>query len=146
VGKKPIICVWDTETLQTKSILKDGHTHGVCCLGFSADEKVPWSMWYHPCWAHSQLLVSVGMDESRMLVVWDWAKGQMLSTAKGHNDLVRRTWEWCVCHHIVQVFDAQFSPYDQTILASCGVKHIKFWTLSGNMLVAKRGVFGQAGL
>jgi WD40 repeat protein len=40
VGKKPVVCVWDSETLQTKSILKDGHTHGICCLAFSADEKV----------------------------------------------------------------------------------------------------------
>ncbi len=34
-GKKPIICVWDSETLQTKSILKDGHTHGVASLAFA---------------------------------------------------------------------------------------------------------------
>ena len=27
------------------------------------------------------------------------------------------------------------------MIVSCGVKHIKFWTLSGNTLSAKKGLF-----
>ena len=94
-----------------------------------------------------QLLVSVGIDDSHTIVVWDWASGTMLSSAKGHNDLV------CAClthvaanHTVCQVFDVQFSTTDPNAFSSCGVKHIKFWSLSGNMLIAKRGVFGQAGV
>lgn len=40
VGKEPYICVWDTFSVQTISILKDGHSHGVACLAFSADGQV----------------------------------------------------------------------------------------------------------
>ncbi|KAJ8250800.1 hypothetical protein COCON_G00227220 [Conger conger] len=37
VGKDPYICVWDTYSVQTVSILKDAHTHGVACLAFDSD-------------------------------------------------------------------------------------------------------------
>lgn len=36
VGKEPYICVWDTKTCQTVSILKDGHQRGIACLTFNA--------------------------------------------------------------------------------------------------------------
>lgn len=39
----------------------------------------------------------------------------------------------------------QFTPFDDFSLASCGVKHMKFWSLSGNTLTGKRGIFGKAG-
>ena len=48
-------------------------------------------------------------------------------------------------HPSPQIFDVQWSAADPASFATCGVKHIKFWTLSGNMLVARRGVFGAAG-
>lgn len=40
VGKDPYICVWDSYTLTTVSILRDVHTHGVACLAFDADGQV----------------------------------------------------------------------------------------------------------
>ena len=40
VGKEPYVCVWDTFSVQTVSLLKDGHSHGVACLAFSADGQV----------------------------------------------------------------------------------------------------------
>lgn len=43
VGKDPYICVWDSYTLTTVSILRDVHTHGVACLAFDADGQVRWS-------------------------------------------------------------------------------------------------------
>ena len=39
----------------------------------------------------------------------------------------------------------QFSPYEGNRIVSCGAKHIKFWTLSGNTLNGKRGIYGKAG-
>ena len=36
VGKDPYICVWDTKTCQTVSILKDGHQRGIACVAFNA--------------------------------------------------------------------------------------------------------------
>lgn len=40
VGKDPLICIWDSHTVQTLSILKDVHTHGVACLAFHSDGQV----------------------------------------------------------------------------------------------------------
>lgn len=40
VGKDPFICVWDSYSMQTVSILRDVHTHGVACLAFNADGQV----------------------------------------------------------------------------------------------------------
>lgn len=45
----------------------------------------------------------------------------------------------------LKVFDVQFNPYAENSLVSCGVKHIKFWSLCGNALTAKKGVFGKTG-
>ena len=44
---------------------------------------------------------------------------------------------------VVQIFDLQFSPFKENALVSCGVKQISFWTLIGNTLQKKKGIFGQ---
>lgn len=33
-GKKPYICVWDSSSLETQSILQGGHTNGVGAVSF----------------------------------------------------------------------------------------------------------------
>ena len=40
VGKDPYICVWDTRTCQTVSIMKDTHQRGVTCLAFNTTGTV----------------------------------------------------------------------------------------------------------
>ncbi|KAJ8387313.1 hypothetical protein AAFF_G00158090 [Aldrovandia affinis] len=115
VGKDPYICVWDTYSVQTVSILKDVHTHGVACLAFDSD---------------GQRLASVGLDAKNTVCVWDWKKGKVLATATGHSD---------------RIFDITWDPFQPHRLVSCGVKHIKFWALCGNALTPKRGIFGKTG-
>ena len=51
--------------------------------------------------------------------------------------------DWTLHDFIFQVFDVQFHPNMTNTVVSCGVKHIKFWSLSGNTLSAKKGVFGK---
>ena len=80
-----------------------------------------------PC----QFLASVGLDDYHTLNVWDWRKGKILSSTRGHSD---------------RIFDVQFNPFMPQCLVTCGVKHIKFWTLCGNTLTGKKGIFGKAGL
>ncbi|KAF3850407.1 hypothetical protein F7725_012179 [Dissostichus mawsoni] len=75
-------------------------------------------------------LVSVGLDAKNTLCVWDWRRGRVLATATGHSD---------------RIFDVAWDPIQTSRLVSCGVKHIKFWTLCGNALTPKRGVFGKTG-
>ncbi|XP_029706344.1 echinoderm microtubule-associated protein-like 6 isoform X7 [Takifugu rubripes] len=101
--------------MQTVSILRDVHTHGVACLAFDAE---------------GQRLVSVGLDAKNTLAVWDWRRGRVVATATGHSD---------------RIFDVNWDPFQVGRLISCGVKHIKFWTLCGNALSPKRGVFGKMG-
>ncbi|XP_038631944.1 echinoderm microtubule-associated protein-like 5 isoform X6 [Scyliorhinus canicula] len=115
VGKEPHICVWDTYNVQTISILKDVHTHGIACLAFDHD---------------GQRLVSIGLDSKNTICVWDWKKGRVLATAAGHTD---------------RIFDVSWDLHQPNKMISCGVKHIKFWSLCGNALAAKRGVFGKTG-
>lgn len=115
VGKDPYICVWDSRTCQTVSIMKDTHQRGVTCLAFNSS---------------GMLLVSVGLEDYHLIAVWDWKKGKVLASVRGHTD---------------RIFDIQFNPYQDNSLVSCGVKHIKFWTLRGNSLNPKKGVFGKAG-
>ncbi|XP_074248945.1 echinoderm microtubule-associated protein-like 5 isoform X5 [Saimiri boliviensis] len=115
VGKEPYICIWDSYTVQTISVLKDVHTHGIACLAFDLD---------------GQRLVSVGLDSKNAVCVWDWKRGKMLSMAPGHTD---------------RIFDISWDLYQPNKLVSCGVKHIKFWSLCGNALTPKRGVFGKTG-
>ncbi|XP_032883277.1 echinoderm microtubule-associated protein-like 5 isoform X3 [Amblyraja radiata] len=115
VGKEPHICVWDTYNMQTISILKDVHTHGIACLAFDHD---------------GQRLVSIGLDSKNTICVWDWKKGRVLATTPGHTD---------------RIFDVSWDLHQPNKMISCGVKHIKFWSLCGNTLTAKRGVFGKTG-
>ncbi|XP_008295351.1 echinoderm microtubule-associated protein-like 6 [Stegastes partitus] len=115
VGKDPYVCVWDSFTVQTVSLLRDGHTHGIACLAFSAD---------------GQRLASVGLDAKNTVCIWEWKRGKVLATATGHSD---------------RIFDICWDPFQQNRLVSCGVKHIKFWSLCGNALTPKRGIFGKTG-
>lgn len=39
-GKNPFICVWDTNNMETVSMLKDGHQNGVAALSFDKDGGV----------------------------------------------------------------------------------------------------------
>ena len=42
--------------------------------------------------------------------------------------------------HTQRIFVAQFRPDSDSQFVTCGVKHIKFWTLAGGQLMGKRGV------
>ncbi|KAF1375382.1 hypothetical protein PFLUV_G00219450 [Perca fluviatilis] len=75
-------------------------------------------------------LASVGLDAKNTLCIWDWKRGKILATATGHSD---------------RIFDVSWDPFQQNRLVSCGVKHIKFWSLCGNALTPKRGIFGKTG-
>eukprot|EP00795_Rhopilema_esculentum_P003114 gene3114-1413_t len=115
VGKDPYICVWDSVTCETVSILKDAHQRGISCLTFNSV---------------GTQVASIGLEDQALLTVWDWKKGKVVATTRGHND---------------RIFDVQFNPYQDNQLVTCGVKHIKFWKLCGNSLTSKKGIFGKVG-
>uniref|UniRef100_A0A3P9B4S5 EMAP like 6 n=1 Tax=Maylandia zebra TaxID=106582 RepID=A0A3P9B4S5_9CICH len=80
--------------------------------------------------ADGQRLASVGLDAKNTVCIWEWKRGKILATATGHSD---------------RIFDICWDPFQQSRLVSCGVKHIKFWSLCGNALTPKRGIFGKTG-
>lgn len=115
IGKDPFICVWNSQTMETVSILQGGHERGIATVAFSTD---------------GEKIVSTGLEDQHWLTVWDWKKGKVIASTRGHGD---------------KIFDTQFNPYDPTQVVTCGVKHIKFWTLCGNSLSGKKGIFGKKG-
>eukprot|EP00961_Rhodomonas_salina_P125578 1691705-Rhodomonas_salina.1 len=58
-------------------------------------------------------LASVGLDLDHSIAVWDWKSQTKLATAAGSTE---------------KIFDIRFNPVDD-VLVTCGVRHIKFWTL-----------------
>ena len=37
-----------------------------------------------------QLLVSVGLEDYHLIAVWDWRKGRVLASVRGHSDRVTK--------------------------------------------------------
>lgn len=74
IGKAPYIAIWDSETMETVAILKDFHERGISALGFSNDGKQ---------------LVSVGLDDSHTIALWEWEKGRLVTSDKASQDRVR---------------------------------------------------------
>ncbi|UJR29986.1 hypothetical protein I4U23_017533 [Adineta vaga] len=115
IGRDPPIHVWDPIEMQTISILKGQHFRGVCALGFSKNGK---------------RLATVGLDDYRTIVIWEWKKGEKLASQRGHND---------------KIFCLRWNPHDDDRFVTVGVKHIKFWTQAGGGMTSKQGVFGKIG-
>lgn len=113
VGKSPQIIVWDSTTIKPTSILKGGHKEGVILLDFSAN---------------GERLVSCGMDTDSTIAIWSWKKGLMLTKSTGH---------------LERIFDLKFKPDSDTSFMSCGKDQLNFWTVTGNTMKKKKGLFGN---
>ena len=46
--------------------------------------------------------------------------------------------------HHEKVFDAMLSPFKANQVVSCGVNHVKFWSLAGNTMATRTGTFDGA--
>ncbi|XP_025046997.1 echinoderm microtubule-associated protein-like 1 isoform X2 [Alligator sinensis] len=71
-------------------------------------------------------LCSVDDSNDHVLSVWDWQKEEKLADVKCSNEAV---------------FAADFHPTDTNIIVTCGKSHLYFWTLEGNALIKKQGLF-----
>ena len=105
------IYVWDADTKNILSHIKDFHLRAVCQLAFSPD---------------GSKLLSVGQDDDNSLALHDWQGKILLASSKVDKAKVTG---------VAWKNDTQF--------VTIGPKHIKFWTLTGRNLMAKRGIFGQ---
>ncbi|KAM7447232.1 Echinoderm microtubule-associated protein-like 5 [Porites harrisoni] len=114
IGTEPCVHVWDALSKETLSVIQGFHTKGVCAVHFSCNGK---------------LLVTVGIDAAHSIAVWKWAEGSKLASSHGHTE---------------RIFVAEFRPDSDTQFVTCGVKHVKFWTVAGGQLIGKRGLINTS--
>ncbi|NXK28596.1 EMAL1 protein, partial [Arenaria interpres] len=110
----PHVRVWDSVTLNTLHVIGMGFfDRAVTCIAFSKSNG-------------GSSLCSVDDSNDHVLSVWDWQKEEKLADVKCSNEAV---------------FAADFHPTDTNIIVTCGKSHLSFWTLEGNSLIKKQGLF-----
>ncbi|NXJ61852.1 EMAL1 protein, partial [Rostratula benghalensis] len=110
----PHVRVWDSVTLNTLHVIGMGFfDRAVTCIAFSKSNG-------------GSSLCSVDDSNDHVLSVWDWQKEEKLADVKCSNEAV---------------FAADFHPTDTNIIVTCGKSHLCFWTLEGNSLIKKQGLF-----
>ncbi|XP_034497979.1 echinoderm microtubule-associated protein-like 1 isoform X3 [Ailuropoda melanoleuca] len=110
----PHVRIWDSVTLNTLHVLGVGFfDRAVTCIAFSKSNG-------------GSNLCAVDDCNDHVLSVWDWQKEERLADVKCSNEAV---------------FAADFHPTDTNIIVTCGKSHLYFWTLEGNALIKKQGLF-----
>ncbi|NXO58817.1 EMAL1 protein, partial [Aramus guarauna] len=110
----PHVRVWDSVTLNTLHVIGMGFfDRAVTCIAFSKSNG-------------GSSLCSVDDSNDHVLSVWDWQKEEKLADVKCSNEAV---------------FAADFHPTDTNIIVTCGKSHLYFWTLEGNSIIKKQGLF-----
>uniref|UniRef100_A0A7M4ETJ8 EMAP like 1 n=1 Tax=Crocodylus porosus TaxID=8502 RepID=A0A7M4ETJ8_CROPO len=110
----PHVRVWDSVTLNTLHVIGMGFfDRAVTCIAFSKSNG-------------GSTVCSVDDSNDHVLSVWDWQKEEKLADVKCSNEAV---------------FAADFHPTDTNIIVTCGKSHLYFWTLEGNALIKKQGLF-----
>ncbi|NWU94971.1 EMAL1 protein, partial [Upupa epops] len=110
----PHVRVWDSVTLNTLHVIGMGFfDRAVTCIAFSKSNG-------------GSSLCSVDDSNDHVLSVWDWQKEEKLADVKCSNEAV---------------FTADFHPTDTNVIVTCGKSHLYFWTLEGNSLIKKQGLF-----
>ncbi|NXY28600.1 EMAL1 protein, partial [Pomatorhinus ruficollis] len=110
----PHVRVWDSVTLNTLHVIGMGFfDRAVTCIAFSKSNG-------------GSSLCSVDDSNDHVLSVWDWQKEEKLADVKCSNEAV---------------FASDFHPTDTNIIVTCGKSHLYFWTLEGNSLIKKQGLF-----
>ncbi|GMH68416.1 hypothetical protein TrRE_jg1209, partial [Triparma retinervis] len=110
INKAPVH-VWNSETLETEAVLSL-HTRGVNLLAWGDD---------------GSRLVSVGVDDSHIVALWDWRVNKMLASGIGGEGAL---------------LGAAVSEDGRTVVA-VGAKQVLFFTVDGRALRSKKGLIGS---
>nr|XP_055052698.1 echinoderm microtubule-associated protein-like 2 isoform X1 [Misgurnus anguillicaudatus] len=111
---QPHVRVWDSVSLNTLHVIGMGVIdRAVTCVAFSKSNGG----------AH---LCAVDDANDHILSVWDWQKEKQLAEVKCSND---------------SVLGAVFHPMEANLIVTCGKSHINFWTMEGNTLTKRQGLF-----
>lgn len=110
----PHVRVWDSVSLNTLHVLGMGVLdRAVTCVAFSKSNG-------------GTFLCAVDDANDHILSVWNWQKEKQLAEVKCSND---------------SVLAAVFHPMDTNLIVTCGKSHINFWTMEGNTLTKRQGLF-----
>ncbi|XP_077441867.1 cilia- and flagella-associated protein 44-like isoform X1 [Vanacampus margaritifer] len=116
-GKKPILIIYESPSLQAYRILREGTELAFGSVNFSSD---------------GSLLATLGSAPDYMLTVWKWRQEEVMLRCKAISQ---------------DVYRVSFSPYNPGLLTSSGSGHIKFWrmasTFTGLKLEGLMGHFGK---
>jgi len=110
-GNQAPVHVWNSATLETEAVLSL-HTRGVSLLAWGED---------------GSRLVSVGVDDSHIVALWDWRMKKMVASGIGGDGLL---------------LAVAISEDGKTIIA-VGVKQVLFFTVEGRALRSKKGLIGK---
>ena len=113
----PNIFIYSYPSLKLCKTLKNGTERSYNCLTFSNSGKN---------------LASIGNAPDYSLIIWSWSSEIPILRVKAFSQ---------------EIYDIQFSAFDENFLVSCGMAHIKFWkmaeTFTGLKLKGEIGKFGQ---
>ncbi|XP_041665597.1 echinoderm microtubule-associated protein-like 2 isoform X1 [Cheilinus undulatus] len=110
----PHVRVWDSVSLNTLHVLGMGvFDRAVTCVAFSKSNG-------------GTFLCAVDDANDHILSVWNWQKEKQVADVKCSND---------------SVLAAVFHPMDANLIVTCGKSHINFWTMEGNTLTKRQGLF-----
>lgn len=111
---QPHVRIWDSVSLNTLHVIGMGVIdRAVTCVAFSKSNGG----------AH---LCAVDDANEHILSVWDWQKEKQLAEVKCSND---------------SVLGAVFHPMEANLIVTCGKSHLNFWTMEGNTLTKRQGLF-----
>ncbi|XP_035241187.1 echinoderm microtubule-associated protein-like 2 isoform X1 [Anguilla anguilla] len=110
----PHVRVWDSVSLNTLHVIGTGvFDRAVTCVAFSKSNG-------------GAYLCAVDDANDHILSVWDWQKEKQLADVKCSND---------------SVLGASFHPMEANLIVTCGKSHLNFWTMEGNVLTKRQGLF-----
>ncbi|XP_006627673.2 echinoderm microtubule-associated protein-like 2 isoform X1 [Lepisosteus oculatus] len=110
----PHVRVWDSVSLNTLHVIGMGVIdRAATCVAFSKSNG-------------GANLCVVDDANDHILTVWDWQKEKQLADVKCSND---------------SVLAAVFHPMEAGLIVTCGKSHINFWTMEGNTLTKRQGLF-----
>ena len=134
LGKKPVVSIWDSQTMQTMVTIKTKHSRGVPLLAFNDG---------------GNSLATIGLDNEHTLIVYDWAKKiTVLETPTAREKVLCLTY---MTQGSIPKGDKDRAKGAKTtkptalpdIIVTGGEKHVKYWWALGRNVKSQKGLWGK---
>ena len=118
-GKRPTVCVWSVDDPSEPIAVFTGHKRGVVSVSISPD---------------GTKVASVGLDDEHTVMVHDIETKAKVCEVEGDRSRILGIY-----------WNRTAAANSATEFVTVGVKHIKFWTVSGKGASASKGLLGRKG-